>query len=423
MARLKRTLNLFDATALAIGAIIGAGIFVISGVAAGLAGPAVILAIMLAGTVASFTAFSYAKLASRHPQEGGSYVFAKREVSHFAGFMTGWIWLFANVVAGATVSLGLASYVVALFHQLPLVPVAISSILLLTLLNVVGIKQSSIFNAVLVLLKLCALALFVIVGFSHINLALYGHFAPDGIKGILGATALIFFAYTGFGTPAAAAGEIKDPRHNVPRSITLALVLSSVVYVLVGVVAVGIIPYQKLADSGSPLTDVVDYGIKAYWLKLFVSFAAIVATVSVLLTTIIGVSRVSYAMGKDGVLPRLFGKTHKKFSTPYLGIIVIGVTMAVLPMFGDLRQTANVTNFGSLSAYGMVNLSAILMIKKGRMRGAKHLAHVVIPVLGLGSCILLLCFLSIYSWIIGVSWTAAGLLYYYIIPRHFKEKA
>ncbi len=421
MPKFKRTLNLFDATALAIGSIIGAGIFVISGVASGIAGPSVILAIIMAGIVSSFTAYSFVRLASKFTQEGGSYIFAKKIISHFAGFMTGWLWLFANIVAGATVSLGLASYVASLFPQVPVIPVAIISILLLTLLNVVGIKQSSIFNAVLVLLKLSALALFVIIGFSHISFSLYEPFAPNGVKGILGATALIFFAYTGFGRPASAAEEIKDPRHTVPRSIVIALILSSIVYILVGIVSVGLVPYQKLANSGSPLTDAVDYGIKIYWLKLFVSFAAIVATISVLLTTIIGVSRVSYAMGKDKLLPSLFSKMHKKYSTPYLGIIIIGITMAVLPLFGNLQQTANVTNFGSLLGYGIVNLSAILMVKKEHIRMSRHLLHLIIPSLGLISCMALLYFLSISSWIIGISWTLGGLLYYVLLRKFLKK--
>src|SRR5574340_475066 len=167
MSQLKRNLSLFDATALAIGAIVGAGIFVISGVAAGLAGPAVILSIIIAGVVSSFTAYSFVRLSSKIVEEGGPYVYAKIVLSPFAGFIPGWLWLFANIVAGATVSLGLASYVVSLLPILPIIPVAISSILVLVVLNIVGIKQSSIFNAVLVILKLSALALFIVLGFSH----------------------------------------------------------------------------------------------------------------------------------------------------------------------------------------------------------------------------------------------------------------
>lgn len=413
---LKRTLSLFDATALAIGAIIGAGIFVISGVASGLAGPAVILSIVIAGIVSSFTAYSFVKLSSKFVEEGGPYVYAKRVVSRFAGFITGWLWLFANLVAGATVSLGLASYVVSLFPQMSIIPIAVSSVLILTTINIFGIKQSSIFNAVLVLLKLSALALFIVIGFSHLSLSFYEPFMPNGIQGVLSSAALIFFAYTGFGRPATTAEEIKDPKHNIPRSIVLALVLTSIVYVLVGIVSVGLMPYQKLANSGSPLTDAIDYGIKIYWLKILVSFAAIVATVSVLLTTVIGVSRVSFAMARDDLLPQFLGKMHKKFSTPYISILITGITMAILPIFGGLKETANVTNFGSLTVYAIVNLCAVILILRERKK--QRFIMVVLPLFGLTSCLFLLYFLHPISWLIGISWICVGILYFMIRKSH-----
>ena len=418
MSELKRNLSLFDATALAIGAIVGAGIFVISGVAAGLAGPAVILSIIIAGVVSSFTAYSFVRLSSKFAEEGGPYVYAKNTISRFAGFITGWLWLFANIVAGATVSLGLASYVSSLLPILPIVPIAISSILILVILNIVGIKQSSIFNAVLVILKLSALSLFIVIGFSHLNFSLYEPFSPNGIKGVLSSAALIFFAYTGFGRPATAAEEIKDPKHTVPRSIVIALILSSIVYILVGIVSTGLIPYQKVANSGSPITDAIEYGIKIYWLKIFVSFAAIVATVSVLLTTIIGVSRVSFAMARDDLLPKVFSKMHKKFSTPYLAILITGIVMAILPLFGNLKQTANVTNFGSLLVYAIVNFTGMIIIIKDPQRLRRYL--VIIPALGLVSCAALLYFLAPISWMIGISWISVGCAYYVIIRRHQK---
>jgi APA family basic amino acid/polyamine antiporter len=414
MTTLKRSLTLFDATALALGAIVGAGIFVISGVASGLAGPAVVLSIIIAGVVSSFTAFSFVKLSSKFVQEGGPYVYSKYVISNFAGFITGWIWLFANVVAGATVSIGLASYVVVLFPQLPLVPIAVSSVLVLTAFNIVGIKQSSIFNAILVLLKLSALSLFIIIGFSHLNFSFYEPFAPNGISGVLSATALIFFAYTGFGRAATASEEIKDPERTVPRSVALSLILSSMVYILVGIVSVGLVPYQELGNSGSPLSDAVAHGIKLEWLNIFVSFAAIVATVSVLLTAVIGVSRVSFAMARDGLLPRFLSKTHEKFATPYLSILAAGAVMATLPVISGLKETANATNFGSLVVYALVNLCAIILVvkKENDTSRARKFAYVVIPALGLISCITLLYFLSPLSWLIGVSWILVGTIYF-----------
>lgn len=419
MPRLKRNLTLFDATALSIGAIIGAGIFVISGIASGLAGPAVILSILIAGAVSSLTAFSYVKLSERLSEEGGSYVYAKRELSPFSGFMTGWIWLFANIVTGATVSLGLASYVISLFPQVPLIPMASASVLVLTLLNIVGIKQSSILNGILVTLKVSALVLFIIIGSYHLNFSFYRPFIPNGIGGVLSGAALIFFAYTGFGRPTTAAEEIKDPRKTIPRSIVLAMILSSAIYIMVGIISIGLIPYQNLAHSGSPLADAVDYGIGITWLKLFVSFAAIAATLSVLLTTIIGVSRVSFAMSKDGYLPKILKKIHKKFNTPYLAVLIIGIIMAALPLIGTLKQTANVTNFASLVAYAIVNLSAIMMFKRSGMK-TKNIFYMAISLLGLLSCLALLFFLSSLSWEIGIIWIVSGVVYFALKIRKSK---
>ncbi len=415
MAELKRNLGFFDAVALSLGAIIGAGIFVISGVAAGLAGPAVILSIIIAGIVSSFTAYSFVVLSSKFAEAGGPYVYAKNAISYFAGFITGWLWLFGNIVAGATVSLGLAGYVTSLLPTLPVIPIAISSILILVALNVVGIKQTSIFNAVLVILKLSALALFVIIGFSHLDFSLYTPFSPNGIRGVLSSAALIFFAYTGFGRPATAAEEIKDPIHAIPRSIVLSLVLASIVYILVGIVSTGLIPYQKISNSDSPITDAIEYGIKIYWLKIFVSFAAIVATISVILASILGVSRVSFAMARDDLLPKFFSKIHTKFSTPYLAILLTGIIMAVLPLVWNLKQTANITNFCMLLVYALVNFSAIITIIKDPRKSRRYL--MIISVLGLVSCAVLLYFLTSTSWLIGMTWIVAGCIYYISI-RH-----
>jgi len=417
MSKLERTLNLFDATALAIGAIVGAGIFVISGVASGLAGPAIILSIIIAGIISSFTAFSYIKLSSKFSEEGSIYIYSKKTISPFAGFITGWLWIFENIVAGATVSIGLAGYVIFLFPNFSLVPIAISAVLILTFINLIGIKQSSIFNAILVLLKISALLLFIIIGFFHLNFQLYQPFMPNGITGVLNGAALIFFAYIGFGRAATAAGEIKNPKKTIPRSIILALALSTIVYILVGIVSIGLMSYQELASSSSPIADAVEYGIKIYWLKLFVSFAAIVATISVLLTTLIGVSRVSFAMAKNRDLPKMFSKIHAKFSTPYIAILITGAIMAMLPLFANLKQTASLTNFGSLFVYAIVNLSAIMLLKKEIKQKPKKLLSMLISLLGMISCITLLFFLNFESWLIGSFIIIIG-IFYFIMKRN-----
>jgi APA family basic amino acid/polyamine antiporter len=415
--KLKKSLTLLDATTLAIGAIVGAGIFVVSGVASGLAGPAVILSIITAGVISAFTAFSYVKLSSAFPQEGGTYVYASKTVSPFLGFIAGWLWIFENIVAGATVSIGLGSYVASLFPAVPVTPTAILAVLMLTLLNLVGIKQSSIFNVVLVLLKISALFLFAIVGLLHLNFSLYQPFMPNGVRGVLNGAALIFFAYIGFGRPTTAAEEIENPEKTVPRSIVLSLALSTVIYILVGIVAIGLIPYQELSASGSPLADAAEYGIGIDWLKTFVSFAAVVATTSVLLTTLIGVSRVSFAMARDQLLPGFLTKLHGRYNTPYMAILVTGILTAISPILGSLKQTAGVTNFGSLSVYAIVNLSALFFLKKVKRPRSGSVVSLLFPALGMLSCVALLLFLDMWSWLIGILWIVIGAVYFRVKKR------
>ena len=412
MSKLKRSLSLFDATTLNIGAIIGAGIFVILGVATGAAGPAVVLSVVVSGVVAGFTAFSFVRLSSQMAETGSQYVFAKRMISPFAGFITGWVWFFENMIAGGVLSIGLASYVVSLFPSVPLLFIAALAPILLTAVNVFGIKESSLLNIMLVALKISALALIIALAFipmSRINLSLYQPFMPNGWQGVLSGAALIFFAYIGFGRAATAAEEIKNPKRNVPLSIIYALIVSAILYFLTSLVTVGLVDYKLLAVSNSPLADTVKYGIGVIWLEVLVSVAAVAAATSVLLATIIGVSRMMFAMSRDNALPSPLSKLHPKFGTPHIALILAGVAMALLPFLGTLRQIASVTNFGALFIYSMINTSAIMLLRKDNPK-----KKMIFPILGLASCIGLLFFIEWYAWVVGVAWIIMGALYYLI---------
>ena len=232
---LKRTLNLLDATSVGIGAIIGAGIFVVLGIAIGYAGSAIIISIIVAGIVASFTAFSFAELGSAIPKEGGAYQFAFELISPFAGFMVGCLWLFAQVVAGAAISLGFASYFVAIFPIFSLKTVAVAIALILTGVNLIGIKQSATVNNILVIMKIAILCLFIGFGIFQIHPQNFAQFSPNGLFGILQGAGFIFFAYLGFGRIAALGEEVKNPERNMPLSILIALTASIVIYVLTAI--------------------------------------------------------------------------------------------------------------------------------------------------------------------------------------------
>ena len=195
---LKRTLNLLDATAVGIGAIIGAGIFVVLGIAIGYAGPSIVISIIIAGLVASFTAFSFAELGSAIPKEGGAYEYSFELISPSVGFVVGCLWLFAQVMAGAAISLGFASYFAAMFPVFPIKLVAVTAALILTGLNLIGIKQSTTVNNVLVIIKIAVLALFIGFGLFQVHPQNFSQFSPNGLSGILQGAGFIFFCISWF---------------------------------------------------------------------------------------------------------------------------------------------------------------------------------------------------------------------------------
>jgi APA family basic amino acid/polyamine antiporter len=411
---LKRALNLFDATAIGIGAIIGAGIFVVLGIATGYTGPSVIISMIIAGIVASFTAFSFAELSSAIPREGGAYAFAYELISPATAFVVGCLWLFAQIVAGAAISLGFASYFVAIFPTLPVKTIAVLAAAALTGLNIVGIKQSATFNNILVLIKIAILCLFIGFGMFHMNLQNFSPFSPNGIFGIFEGAGFIFFAYLGFGRIATLGEEVKNPQRTLPLSILLSLTVSVIVYILTGFVATGLQDYRVLAQSGSPLADATKAtGNNA--LVAAVSLGALIATVSVLLTNLVGLSRVSFAMARDGQLPKTAAKTSARFGTPYTSILIMGAIIASLAFFLDLKQTVAITSFGLLSTHVVVNLSAIRLRKKTpRSNTFRVPFYPIIPLLGVLSCIILMFSLPEESWIVAAVIVAFSAGFYFV---------
>jgi APA family basic amino acid/polyamine antiporter len=420
MVELKRTLNLLDATAIGVGAIIGAGIFVVLGIAVGYAGPAVIVSMVIAATVALFTALSFAELGSAIPRQGGTYEFAYQMISPFAAFISGCMWLFGQTVAGAAVSLGLASYVVAMFPFLSLKIVAISAALVLTVLNLVGTKYSAVVNNVLVVVKILILCLFVGFGAFEVKSQNYTPFAPYGIVGILQAAGFIFFAYIGFGRIAALGEEVKNPKKTLPLAILLALVISVILYVATGLVATGLQNYRTLAGSGSPLADAARAtGNSTLVAAIF--FGAIIATVSVLLTNLLGLSRVSFAMARNGQLPKSLATIHSKLGTPYVSILMTGAIMAILVSVANLTQTAAITSLSLLSTHIILHISAIRLRKKmPNLKTFKAPFFPLIPCLGVTSCIILMFSLLVEreAWIVWAIGLVIVSVYYLLRNRH-----
>lgn len=418
---LKRTLNLFDAISIGIGAIVGAGIFVVLGIAIGYAGPAIVVSMVLAAIVASFTVFSFAELGSALPKQGGVYAFTYEVVSPSAGFIVGYLWLFAQTVAGAAVSLGFAGYFVAIFPFLPLKVVAVLIVLALTVLNLVGIKQSAMVNNALVLAKIVIICLFIAFGIPRISLVNYSQFAPNGFFGVLQGAGFIFFAFLGFGRIAMLGEEVRNPNRTLPLSILLSFATSAVIYVLTGLAATGLQDYRLLAQSDSPIADAAGViGVPA--LVGVVSLGALIATISVLLTTLIGLSRVSFAMARNGQIPKPIAKIHSKFGTPYVSILIMGTLMSLLALAFNLRQTSAITSFSILSTHVVLNYSAIRIRKKiPDIKSFKVPLHPLIPSLGVASCLILLLSLPVESWLVS-SVVVAGLLCWLVVKEVFSGR-
>ena len=387
---LKRTLNLLDATSVGIGAIIGAGIFVVLGVAIGYAGPSIIISIIIAGAVASFTAFSFAELGSAIPKEGGAYQFAYELISPFGGFVVGCLWLLAQIVAGAAISLGFASYFVAVFPMFSLKTVAVVAALTLTGLNLIGIKKSATVNNIFVITKIAILGLFIVFGIFQINPQNYSPFISNGLFGILQGAGFIFFAYLGFGRISTLGEEVKNPERTLPFSILIALVASIVIYVLTAVTATGLQSYQILAQSGAPIAEAAK-ATGNFILVIAVSLGALIATTSVLITNLIGSSRVAFAMARNGQIPKSIARVSSRFGTPYVSILAMGVLLTILVSVLDLKQTVAITSFAILATHLTVNLSAINLRKKiPNLAKFKVPFYPLIPSLGIVSCIILM---------------------------------
>jgi APA family basic amino acid/polyamine antiporter len=414
---LKRTLSLLDATAISVGAIIGGGIFVVTGIVAGLAGSALVVSMVLAAVIAFFTALSFAELAAWQPVEGSVYEYARQVISPFSGFLAGWMWMVANTFTGAAVSLGFAYYLTAWFPGLPANVVAAVLCLAFTVLNFFGARESARLNTVLVAAKLLILGFFVVFGALNANTANFAPFEPFK-EGVFYGAFFIFFAYTGFGRAAVVAEEVKDAKRNVPKALLLSLAISTIVYVLVGIVAVGLVGSTELASSNSPLAQAISVAGSSLAVQV-VSFGGLLATASVLLTAILGVSRMAFSMARRKDVPQALARLHGKFRTPYYSILAVGILMAVLVLFFDLTGVVAVSTFGALFYYALTNAAAL------KLKPEKRRYHRLVPIVGLGTCIVLLAFIlfaATQAWIIGVICLFAGAVYYGVRKNRFSTE-
>jgi len=403
--KLKKSVSLLDATSIGIGAIVGAGIFVVLGVATGLAGSAVIASIIIAGAVALLTASSFVRLSRFTQKEGGAYEFAHALLPPFWAFLTGFLWIVSNVVAASTVALGFSLYLSAIFPALPAVPIAVLACLAAAALNYFGMKESVRTNNALVAVKLIVLLFFILAGFVFFKAGNFAGIERIALPGIISGAAIIFFAYGGFARITVVSEEVQDAKENVPKAILLALAISSVIYLLVSIAAIGIGGAGEASDSGAFLASAVSL-TRIPYAPLIISLGALAATASVLLTSVLGVSRVMFAMSRNGSVPASFAKVDAASGVPRSAVIVAGAASALLALVGDLALVASISSFAMLAYYAAANFAAL------RLKAS--LSEKFVSAAGLVSCIALAAFLSHDSLLIGAASIAIGSAYYFI---------
>lgn len=377
---LRRDLRLVDAVAVGLGAIIGAGIFVVTGVAARVAGPAFIVGLVIAGLAATCNALSSAQLAATYPRSGGTYEYGYEVLSPRLGFAAGWLFLISKLAAGGTVALGFGASVAALWPAVPSRLAAVTAAMVLTAANYVGIKKAGRLNTAVVAVSVSVLVLFVAAGIPAFEPSHLRPFAPAGVRGVLEAAALLFFAYTGYARVATLGEEVHEPRETIPRAIIIALGTSFVLYVAVTIVAVGAIGAEAMGRSASPL-QVAAGAFPFKSMAAIVGVGAMTAMLGVLLSQVFGISRMVFAMARRRDLPRALEHIHPAHAVPDRAVLLAGAVIIGVALVGTLTWVVAAATFTILAYYAITNLAAL------RMPAAQKLYPNWIPALGLAFCI------------------------------------
>ena len=408
---LLRSLTLKDAVGIGLGAIIGAGIFVVTGIAAGVSGPAFLVGLLIAGIIATFNALSSAQLASKYQLSGGTYEYGYILINPTFGFSAGWMFLISKLAGAGFVAIGFGGY----FYQL--VPIAspitfsVLAVVILTGANYFGIKKAGVLNLMIVTITLLSLIYLTFSGIPEVNLENFKPFAPFGISGIAEAAALLFFAFTGYGRIATLAEEVKDPKKTIPKAIIITIVTAILLYSVISVVAIGVIGTQSMADSTSPLQVVAD-ALNTPAIGSIVAIGASTAMLGVLLSQILGISRVMLAMGRRNDLPPVFKNIHEKYRVPHIGILFTGFIILILTLIGSFEFIVRASTFTILLYYSITNIAAIKQPKKDRMYGR------LIPVLGLIGCLAMSVSLPLNVIILGIGLLVVG----FVIRAFFHRK-
>jgi basic amino acid/polyamine antiporter, APA family len=380
--QLRRDLGLLDAVGIGFGAIVGAGIFVVTGVAAGIAGPAFLVGLFIAGIAATANALSSAQLAAEYPQSGGTYEYGYQVLTPWAGFTAGWLFLASKIAAAGTVGLGLGGYLAALLPGLSPRWAAVAAILLFTALNYFGIRRSSRANLAIVTVSLGSLLVFVAASVPSFRPEHFEPFAPAGWRGVLEAAAILFFAYTGYARIATLGEEVHDPRRTIPRAVIITIVGAILLYSAVALVAVGAAGSAALAATPAPLL-VGGEQTGTAWLPLVVAIGGLTAMLGVILSQVLGLSRMVFAMARRGDLPPFLALVNGVSGVPERAVLAVGAVAAIVAATGTLAGVAAAASFTILIYYWIANLAAL------RMPRSAKLFPDAVPLVGLVACTVL----------------------------------
>ncbi len=438
---LRRTLTAFDLTMLGIGAIIGTGIFVLTGTAAAnQAGPAIVLSYVMAGVACGFAAMCYAEFAAMIPIAGSAYTYSYATLGEIFAWMIGWDLILEYAVGSMTVAIGWSGYfqrILAGFGiHLPVWmtaapdPVtgsivnlpAILIVLGIMVLLVIGVRESARFNAVMVTIKLAAVVFFILAGFSFVKPENWSPFAPYGWAGVMTGAAVVFFAYIGFDAVSTTAEEAKNPSRDLPIGIIMSLVICTILYLLVAGILSGIVPVVQFKNDAQFLNAPVGYAlavINQNWAAGLVSAGAVAGITSVLLVMLMSQPRIFFSMSRDRLLPPGVSKVHPTFKTPYITTIITCVIVAIAAGFIPIQVVGEMTSIGTLFAFVVVSL-AVLVLRSKRPdahRPFKVAGGPVIPILGVASCLYLMVSLSVMTWMRFLLWLDLGMLIYWFYGR------
>jgi APA family basic amino acid/polyamine antiporter len=462
---LKRSLGALDLTLLGIGAIIGTGIFVLTGTAAAnQAGPAIVISYMAAGLACAFAGLCYAEFAAMIPIAGSAYTYAYASLGEVFAWMIGWDLILEYSVASMTVSIGWSGYfqrilaglginlppalsmgpswqgflglinkvgihLPAWMHYDPSAPQggiinlpAVLIVLIITTVLVIGVRESARFNSAMVAIKLAAVLFFIAVGAFYVKPANWHPFAPYGWAGIMAAGAVVFFAYIGFDAVSTTAEEARNPQRDLPIGIIASLVICTVLYLAVALVLSGIVPVTTLKNDFSFLNAPVAYALTVIhqdWAAGLVAAGAVAGITSVLLVMLMGQPRIFFSMSRDQLLPAAVSKVHPKFRTPYITTIITGVVVAFFAGLVRIDVVGEMTSIGTLFAFVVVCAAVIILRRKrpDAHRPFRVMWGPVFPVLGLLFCIYLMASLPVITWVRFLVWLDAGMLIYWFYGR------